>query len=111
MNTVVKISFILVLAAVVLYPLYPLYAPYVMALGAAGIAVMHLRELYEGRNLRLKRIYRLRRLVAVLFLIASFCMFTPKTTHGAWLALLLVSAILEIYTLWVIDYEQKKGRG
>jgi hypothetical protein len=37
-------------------------------------------------------------------------MFTPKTTHGAWLALLLVSSILEIYTLWVIDYEQKKGR-
>lgn len=110
MNTVVKISFLLVLAAVVIYPIYTLYAPYVLALGAAGIAVMHLREQYEGRNVRLKRIYRMRRLVAVLFLIASFCMFTPRTTHGAWIALLLASAVLEIYTLWVIDYEEKKGR-
>ncbi len=108
MNTLDKIAFILMLAAVVIYPLYPQFAPYVMAVGAAKIAVMHLRELYEGRNLRLKRIYRMRRLVALLFLAAAFCMFLPKETHGAWLALTLVSAILEIYTLWVIDHEQKK---
>jgi hypothetical protein len=108
MNTLVKISFLLVLAAVVIYPLYALYAPYVMMLGAVGIAVTHLKEHYEGRNLRLGRIYRMRRLVALLFLAAAFCMFIPRETHGAWLALTLISAILEIYTLRVIDHEQKK---
>ncbi len=105
MNTVVKISYVLVVFAAFAYLFLPLYAPYAMAVGAAGIAVSHLREVYAGRNLRLRRIYRQRRIVALFFLVASFLMFRPGML---WAVLLLIAALLELYTLWVIVREARR---
>jgi hypothetical protein len=109
MNLLLKISLVVALAAVVLFPFYPEYAPYVMAAGALGIAISHFAERYDGSNLRLKRIVRLRHYVALLYLIAAFCMFRPRTYHGAWLVVLLLAAVLEIYTLWVKSSAESKG--
>ncbi len=105
MNTVVKISYVLIVFAACAYLFLPLYAPYIMAVGAAGVAVSHLREVYDGRNLRLKRIYRQRRIIALVFLLASFMMFRPGML---WVVLLLIASLLELYTLWVIGREARR---
>lgn len=107
MNTVVKISYVLVVFAACAYLFLPLYAPYVMAVGAAGIAVSHLREAYSGQNLRLRRIYRQRRIVALFFLFSSFMMFRPGMF---WVVMLLIAALLELYTLWVIVREGSRKK-
>jgi hypothetical protein len=36
-------------------------------------------------------------------------MFRPRTYHGAWLVVLLLAAVLEIYTLWVKSSAESKG--
>lgn len=105
MNLLLKIAYILILIAAIGFLWFPLYAAYVMAVGCAASAIYHLRENYNGNSLRLKRIYRMRRVwLSILFLAASYFMFREGML---WVPLILLCSLLELYTLWVIDREEK----
>ena len=106
MKYIERAAYVLVLLAVALHLAFPLAAPYVLSVGAAGVAVARLRERYEGTNIRLRRNLRTRHLVGILFVVAAYAMFRPGRY---WLPLLLVAALLDVYTLWVVRREEGRN--
>lgn len=103
------IAFALVLVAAVLHLWLPQVAPYVMSVGAAGVAIAHFAERYEGSNLRLRRNNRTRHLIGVIYVAAAYFMFRPYNNY--WFLALLVAIVTELYTLHVMESEEKKVSG
>lgn len=104
-NLITNISYVLVIVASVTYLPLRDYAPYIMAVGAAGLFVMHFLERYEGKNLRLRRIIFIRHIIGLAYGLAAYFMFQAGMY---WLIALMIAAVLEIYTLWVIGKEKDK---
>lgn len=104
-NLITNISYIFVLVAAVIYLPFRDIAPYIMVVGAAGLFVMHFMERYEGKNIRLRRIMFIRHIVGLAYGLAAYFMFQQGMY---WLVALMIAAVLEIYTLWVIGKEEGK---
>lgn len=105
MKYIEYISYFLALLSVLLFFHQREIAPYLLALGAAGLCVVRWRERYDGKNLRIGRIMRIRHFIGVIWLIASYYMFRPG---NYWMTIILIAVVLELYTLWVLDHEEKK---
>lgn len=93
--------------------------------GALGFAVMQLRQRYAGTNFVIRRLRRIMSLADILFVVAGLLMveeqFGPvsrllashgsayitfvNVTYGKWVILLLIAALLEIYTMHRISNE------
>ena len=104
-------------ASVLLQP----WAPYVFATGALLFAAMQMRQRYEGTNITVKRLRHIMLLSDVLFLVAALLMFANqgnflgldylsyiKYVHNNWIVVLLVAAILQLYTSHRIANELEK---
>ena len=104
-------------ASVLLQP----WAPYVFAPGALLFAAMQMRQRYEGTNITVKRLRHIMLLSDVLFLVAALLMFANqgnffgldhlsyiKYVHNNWIVVLLVAAILQLYTSHRIANELEK---
>ena len=104
-------------ASVLLLP----WAPYVFAPGALLFAAMQMRQRYEGTNFTVKRLRHIMLLSDVLFLVAALLMFANqgnffgldylsyiKYVHNNWIVVLLVAAILQLYTSHRIANELEK---
>ena len=102
---------------------------WVYLLGAVMFATMQVSQLYEGNELTIRRLKKLQNLSDLLFVLAgvlladtvyagighSFfkAMFSNQEAYitylyNKWVILLLVSAILEVYTSHRIDHELSK---
>ena len=101
--------------------LFCLWAPYVYAPGSLLFVAMQLRQRYEGRNFTIRRLRRIQVVSDVLFLLAGLLMlanqsnFLPldqlsyiKYVHNNWVIVLLVAAILQLYTSHRIANELEK---
>lgn len=84
------------------------YSPYVFAVAGAGVAVALLSSPYKGDNLRLRRLNIQQAIAALLLPISSYFMFSGR---NEWFMFLLISAVLQLYTVLVKDYELKKENG
>ena len=97
------------------------WAPYVYAPGSLLFVAMQLRQRYEGRNFTIRRLRRIQVVSDVLFLLAGLLMlanqsnFLPldqlsyiKYVHNNWVVVLLVAAILQLYTSHRIANELEK---
>ncbi len=97
------------------------WAPYVFAPGALLFAAMQMRQRYEGTNFTIRRLRRIMLISDVLFLIAALMMFANqanffgmdfllyiKYVHNNWIVILLVAAILQLYTSHRIANELEK---
>ena len=97
------------------------WAPYVFAPGALLFAAMQMRQRYEGSNFTVKRLRHIMLLSDVLFLVAALLMFANqgnflgldylsyiKYVHNNWIVVLLVAAILQLYTSHRIANELEK---
>jgi hypothetical protein len=97
------------------------WAPYVYAPGSLLFVAMQLRQRYEGRNFTIRRLRRIQVVSDVLFLLAGLLMlanqsnFLPldqlsyiKYVHNNWVIVLLVAAILQLYTSHRIANELEK---
>ena len=104
-------------ASVLLQP----WAPYVFSPGALLFAAMQMRQRYEGTNITVKRLRHIMLLSDVLFLVAALLMFANqgnflgldylsyiKYVHNNWIVVLLVAAILQLYTSHRIANELEK---
>jgi hypothetical protein len=100
-----------------------LWAPYIFAPGALLFAAMQMRQTYEGTNFTIRRLRRIMLISDVLFLIAALMMFANqanflgmdfllyiKYVHNNWIVILLVAAILQLYTSHRIANELEKER-
>lgn len=83
---------------------------YVYAAGAALTLVVRATQVYEGSNFRVKRLYALQRMSALLYCVSAFLLFQFGDKWGGsdWIAFLLAGAIVQIYTSFMIEREEKK---
>ncbi len=100
------------------------WVPYVFAPGALLFAAIQMRQTYEGKNITIRRLRRIMLISDVLFLLAALMMFANqanflgldfllyiKYVHNNWIILLLVAAILQLYTSHRIAHElEKEGK-
>jgi hypothetical protein len=97
------------------------WAPYVFAPGAVLFAAMQMRQRYEGTNFTIRRLRHIMLLSDVLFLLAALLMFANmsnffglnlltyiKYVHNNWIVVLLVAAVLQLYTSHRIANELEK---
>ena len=97
------------------------WAPYVFAPGSLLFAAVQMRQTYEGTNFTVRRLRRIMLISDVLFLIAALMMFANqanflglnfliyiKYVHNNWIIILLIAAILQLYTSHRIANELEK---
>jgi len=104
-----------------LYILLQSWAVYLYAPGSVLFAAMQMRQTYQGRNATVRRLRHIQLLSDVLFLLAALLMianesnFLPldylsyvKYVHNNWVIVLMVAAILQLYTGHRIANELEK---
>ncbi len=97
------------------------WAAFVFAPGALLFAVMQMRQTYEGTNFVVRRLRHIMLLSDVLFLLAALLMLANqhnflglsqltyiKYVHNNWIVVLLVAAVLQLYTSHRIANELEK---
>ncbi len=102
------ISAIVLLISAVLYLTGWSIIPYIYAVATAGVAICYLTSPYMGENKRLKRLNIQEAIAAILLPVSSYFMFEKK---NEWFLFLAVSAILQLYVVFVKDRELKKDNG
>jgi len=93
-------------------------APYVFAVGAVCFTSMQMLQRYEGDNFTIRRLRRIMVLSDVLILVAAVLMFAGNGNplgfdqityisyiRGNWVVLLLLAAVLQLYTTYRISSE------
>ena len=94
------------------------WAPYVFGMGTVGYVLMQLKQKYEGSNVAIKRLRRMVIISDVCLLLAAVMMFANmdnlfrldavtyiKYVHNNWVVVLLVAAMLQLYTSHRISKE------
>ena len=95
------------------------WAPYVFGMGTVGYVLMQLKQKYEGSNVALKRLRRMVIISDVCLLLAAVMMFANMDNlfrldavtyiHNNWVVVLLVAAMLQLYTSHRISKEILKN--
>ena len=94
------------------------WAPYVFAMGTIGFVLMQLKQKYDGDNVAIKRLRRMVIISDVCLLLAAVMMFANmdnlfrldaityiKYVHKNWVVVLMVAAMLQLYTSHRISKE------
>ena len=97
------------------------WAPYVFAMGTIGFVLMQLKQKYDGDNVVIKRLRRMVIISDVCLLLAAVMMFANmdnlfrldaityiKYVHNNWVVVLMVAAMLQLYTSHRISKELLK---
>ena len=98
------------------------WAPYVFGMGTVGYVLLQLKQKYEGSNVAIKRLRRMVIISDVCLLLAAVMMFANmdnlfrldavtyiKYVHNNWVVVLLVAAMLQLYTSHRISKEILKN--
>ena len=98
------------------------WAPYVFAMGTIGFVLMQLKQKYDGDNVAIKRLRRMVIISDVCLLLAAVMMFANmdnlfrldaityiKYVHNNWVVVLMVAAMLQLYTSHRISKEILKN--
>lgn len=112
---VLRLGGVLVLLGAVLNPVETRVASYVYCLGALMFASMQMAGRYEGGSFVIRRLRRQQLTGAVLLMLSGGAMFgnafgVEYMRHNEWLLIMLVAAILELYTAFRIPAEMEKER-
>ena len=112
---------LLMVAGAALGLFYPALAPYVFGVGAVGFTSMQMLQRYDGTNFTIRRLRRIQMISDVLFLVAGLLMIANqsnflsidqlsyiKYVHNNWVVVLLVAAVLQLYTGHRIASELEK---
>ena len=96
-------------------------APYVFAPGSLLFVAMQLRQRYEGKDFTIRRLRRIQIISDFLFLVAGLLMLANQKNflgldqlsyiryvHNNWVVVLLVAAVLQLYTSHRIANELEK---
>ena len=96
-------------------------APYIFAVGAVAFVAMQVQQRYEGDNFTIQRLRRIMLMSDVLLILAAALMFADygnpfgldqltwlNYIHNNWIVVLLIAAVLQLYTVLRIDAELQK---
>lgn len=114
-NLVFQLGGLLLVAGTILPLVPPLagYAPYVFTSGALMFSPMQLLQRYEGRSFVVRRLRR-QQIFAAFLLLVSACLLLMKSfrlgfVYGEeWKVVLIIAAVIELYTAFRIPHELKK---
>ena len=94
------------------------WAPWVFAMGVIAFVLMQLKQRYEGSNIVVRRLRRMVIMSDILLLLSALLMFANmgnlfgldaltyiKYVHNNWVVVLLVAAMLQLYTSHRISKE------
>ena len=97
------------------------WAPYTYAIGAICFAAMQMLQRYEGKNFTIRRLRRMMIISDILFLLAALLMFANmgnflhlsqvdyvQYVYNKWVIVLLIAAILQLYSSHRIGHELEK---
>lgn len=122
-------SFFMVLGAILYVFGFQTFTPWIFAAGAVAFVAMQARQTYEGRNFMIKRLMRIKTVGEIFFLLAALLMIENSYhfvlplflnmsengyyqyliyIHNNWVLLLLVAAIIQLYTTHRITNELGK---
>ena len=98
-------------------------APYIYTVGALAFVSMQLQQSYEGANFTISRLRRIMIISDMLLLLVGALMFADygnpfeldqitylKYIHNNWVVVLLLAAILQLYTVYRISSELEKEK-
>ena len=105
---VFRLGGLLMLLGAVLNPIEVEAAPYVYCLGALMFASMQMMESYEGSNFVLRRLRRQQMLSGVAMFGNVYRI--EYVRHNEWLIVMLIAAMLELYTAFRIPAELEKEK-
>lgn len=99
-------------------------ACWIYLVGALMFGVMQMMQEYQGNNFIVKRLKRIMSLADIFFILSGFLMVDMvyrflqsafdnyltyyNTIYNKWVVLLLIAAILEVYTMHRIEHELSK---
>lgn len=112
-TTLYRAGGVLLVVGAVLPLFAPAVAPYVFAAGALSFCYVQMTDRYEGSNLIIRRLRRQQMLGALLLLVTAALMFTslygiPPFRGSEWKVTLMIAAVLELYSIFRIDCEEKR---
>ena len=97
------------------------WAPYLYAIGAICFTAMQMLQRYEGKNFTIRRLRRMMLISDLLFLLAALLMFANmgnflhlsqvdyvQYVYNKWVIVLLIAAILQLYSSHRIGHELEK---
>lgn len=104
-NVFFQISAIIILVAAIVYYFDPTIAKYLMIVGVAGFAAITFTTPYPGKSIRGKRLFNIQILAVLLMAVATYIMYIDMKE---WVIILLVSAILTLYSSILLPNVYKK---
>ena len=120
-NYIFQAGALLMLIGSAAYVFQQSWAPYVFAAGSLAFALMQLKQRYEGPNFTVRRLRRRMVISDVLFLLTALFMLADhlpllpinylihlQYVHNNWVIILLIAAILQLYSTHRIDRELNK---
>ena len=112
---------LLMLAGAIMGMMAPQVAPWIFAIGALAYTAMQLQQRYQGDNITIRRLSRITLLSDVLLIGVAAMMFADyrnpfqleyltwlRYIHNNWVVVLLLAAIIQLYTVYRIDAELRK---
>ena len=112
---------LLILVGAVMGMVIKSVAPYVFAVGVLAFVGVQIQQRYEGDNLTIQRLRRIMLFSDVLLVGAAFLMFADygnplgldiitylNYIHNNWVVVLLLAALIQLYSVFRIDSELKK---
>lgn len=120
-NAILAIGALLMLAGAAMGMFLKDVAPYIFAVGAVAFVAMQVQQRYEGDNFTIQRLRRIMLMSDVLLILAAALMFADygnpfgldqltwlNYIHNNWVVVLLIAAVLQLYTVLRIDAELQK---
>ena len=120
-NAIFVSGAVLMVAGAALWMMFKDLAPWLFAIGALAFVAMQVQQRYEGDNFTIQRLRRIMLMSDVLLILTAALMFADDGNpfgldhltwlnyiHNNWMVLLLLAAVIQLYTVFRIDAELKK---
>ncbi len=120
-NAIFVSGAVLMMAGAALWMMFKSLAPWIFAVGALAFVAMQVQQRYEGDNFTIQRLRRIMLMSDVLLILTAALMFADDGNpfgldhltwlnyiHNNWMVLLLLAAVIQLYTVFRMDSELKK---
>lgn len=120
-NAIFVSGAVLMVAGAALWMMFKSLASWIFAVGALAFVAMQVQQRYEGDNFTIQRLRRIMLMSDVLLILTAALMFADdgnpfgldhltwlNYVHNNWMVLLLLAAVIQLYTVFRMDSEVKK---
>jgi len=120
-SIVFAVGAVLMLVGAALGMFFREVAPWIFAVGALAYVAIQVQQRYEGDNFTIQRLRRIMLMSDILLIVVAALMFADygnpfgldqltwlNYIHNNWIVVLLIAAVIQLYTVFRIDSELDK---